>query len=123
MSTPWTKAMSSPSRSRWPLNSPKTSWSTCANNRRLSPSSSSSPRPAGPKIDQFPTPQLPMRAIGIRNVVRRATRTTPRIHLFIAGPMGLALRLGHRWNRLRPTVVYEDVRTAQGYEAAFTVQA
>ncbi|MFE5286044.1 hypothetical protein ACFRAQ_13870 [Nocardia sp. NPDC056611] len=24
-------------------------------------------------------------------------------------PMGLALLLGHRWNRLRPTVVYEDV--------------
>jgi hypothetical protein len=62
-------------------------------------------------------------AIGIRDVVRRATRTTPRIHLFIAGPMGLALLLGHRWNRLRPTVVYEDARTEQGYEAAFTVQA
>ncbi|GGW95638.1 SAVED domain-containing protein [Streptomyces chryseus] len=62
-------------------------------------------------------------AIGIRDIVRRATRTTPRIHLFLAGPMGLALLLGHRWNRLRPTVVYEDVRTAQGYEAAFTVQA
>ncbi|MCP3771550.1 MULTISPECIES: SAVED domain-containing protein [unclassified Streptomyces] len=62
-------------------------------------------------------------AIGIRDVVRRATRKAPRIHLFIAGPMGLALLLGHRWNRLRPTVVYEDVRTAQGYEVAFTIQA
>ncbi|MDX3760106.1 MULTISPECIES: SAVED domain-containing protein [Streptomyces] len=62
-------------------------------------------------------------AIGIRDVVRRATRTASRIHLFIAGPMGLALLLGHRWNRLRPTVVYEDVRTAQGYEVAFTIQA
>jgi hypothetical protein len=62
-------------------------------------------------------------AIGIRDVVRRATRTTPRIHLFIAGPMGLALLLGHRWNRLRPTVVYEDVRTEHLYEAAFTIQA
>ncbi|WP_406381362.1 hypothetical protein OHU25_51375 [Streptomyces sp. NBC_00117] len=37
--------------------------------------------------------------------------------------MGLAVLLGHRWNRLRPTVMYEDVRTAQGYEPAFTVEA
>jgi hypothetical protein len=62
-------------------------------------------------------------AVGIRDYLRRATRTTPRIHLFLAGPMGLALLLGHRWNRLRPTVVYEDVRTVQGYEAAFAVEA
>jgi hypothetical protein len=35
---------------------------------------------------------------------------------------GLALLLGHRWNRIAPTVVYEDL-AALGYEAAFTVSA
>ncbi|MER6718072.1 SAVED domain-containing protein [Streptomyces halstedii] len=45
------------------------------------------------------------------------------MRLFLACPMGLALLLGHRWNRLRPTVVYKDVGTAQVYEPAFVVQA
>jgi hypothetical protein len=61
--------------------------------------------------------------VGIRDALRRASRSAPRIHLFQAGPMGLALLLGHRWNRLRPTVVYEDVATEQIYEKAFTVDA
>jgi len=61
-------------------------------------------------------------AIGIREVVRREVKGCPRVHLFIAGPMGLALLLGHRWNRVAPTVVYEDL-AALGYDAAFTVSA
>jgi hypothetical protein len=36
--------------------------------------------------------------------------------------MGLALLLGHRWNRVAPTVVNEDLAQL-GYEAAFTVVA
>jgi hypothetical protein len=62
-------------------------------------------------------------ALGCRNVVRKQCRRSSRIHLFLAGPMGLSLLLGHRWNRLRPTVVYEDVQGATGYEQAFTVAA
>lgn len=62
-------------------------------------------------------------AQGCRDVVRRACRRNTRIHLFLAGPMGLSLLLGHRWNRLRPTVVYEDVQGAAVYEQAFTVDA
>jgi len=62
-------------------------------------------------------------AIGIRNAARRASRAAPRIHLFLAGPMRLAMMLGHRWNRVRPTVVYEDVATAQFYEQAFSIDA
>ena len=30
--------------------------------------------------------------------------------------------LGHRWNRVAPTTVYEDL-AALGYEAAFTISA
>lgn len=36
--------------------------------------------------------------------------------------MGLAVLLGHRWNRVASTIVYEEL-AALGYEAAFTVSA
>ncbi|GAB3430160.1 SAVED domain-containing protein [Actinophytocola sediminis] len=62
-------------------------------------------------------------AQGCRDAVRMACRRNTRIHLFLAGPMGLALLLGHRWNRLRPTVVYEDVQGRAVYEKAFTIDA
>jgi hypothetical protein len=45
-----------------------------------------------------------------------------RLHLFIAAPMALALLLGHRWNRIVPTMVYEYL-SAPGYEAAFLVNS
>lgn len=61
-------------------------------------------------------------AVGIRDAVRQAARGHERVHLFLACPMGLALLLGHRWNRVAPTVVYEDLASL-GYEAAFTVSA
>ncbi|WP_262705626.1 MULTISPECIES: SAVED domain-containing protein [Streptomyces] len=80
--------------------------------------------PAGPKDRSvLDSPAANALAVGMRNALRRSARTTPRIHLFLACPMGLALLLGHRWNRLRPTVVYEDVSTTQVYEPAFFVQA
>lgn len=37
--------------------------------------------------------------------------------------MGLALLLGHRSNRVKPTVVYEDVQDELIYKAAFTLDA
>jgi hypothetical protein len=60
-------------------------------------------------------------AVGIRDVARQAARTSPRIHLFMACPAGLALLLGHRWNRVSPTCAYEDLRTS--YVHAYTIQA
>jgi hypothetical protein len=64
-------------------------------------------------------------AQALRNAVREQLESTPadRIHLFLAGPGGLALLLGHRWNRLAPTVVYEDLGPGRGYVTAFTVAA
>lgn len=62
-------------------------------------------------------------ATGIRDAVRRACRDTDKIRLFLASPMGLALMLGHRWNRLRTTTVYEDLNRNPVYEAAFTIHA
>ena len=48
-----------------------------------------------------------------RDIIRTATKTAPRIHLFLSGPASAALMLGHQWNTLAaPTVVYEfDQRT------------
>jgi hypothetical protein len=60
----------------------------------------------------------------IRRLVRGELCRHPdvqRIHLFLAGPGGLALLLGHRWNRTRKTVVYEHLGVGRGYVPAFTV--
>lgn len=62
----------------------------------------------------------------IRNLVRGELDQQPGvecIHLFLAGPGGLALLLGHRWNRTRPTIVYEHLGVGRGYTPAFTVDA
>ncbi|MEU8422134.1 SAVED domain-containing protein [Micromonospora sp. NPDC048835] len=64
-------------------------------------------------------------AQALRNAVRAHLETTPsdRVHLFLAGPGGLALLLGNRWNRVAPTDVYEDLGPGRGYVKAFTVAA
>lgn len=79
--------------------------------------------PGGPRDNAVASPEDACAlAIGLRDAARRAARGHPRVHLFLAGPMGLSLLLGHRWNRVAPTTVYEDL-AALGYEAAFTVSA
>jgi hypothetical protein len=64
-------------------------------------------------------------AQALRNAVREQLEAVPasRVHLFLAGPGGLALLLGHRWNRVAPTTVYEDLGAGRGYVAAFSVAA
>lgn len=61
----------------------------------------------------------------MRNAVRLELerRYAQRIHLFLAGPGGLALLLGHRWNRLAPTTVYEHLGPGYGYSPAFSIDA
>lgn len=58
-----------------------------------------------------------------RDATRRALRGQPgaTVHLFLACPGALAMLLGHRWNRIAPTVLYEDLKTT--YQAAFIVAA
>jgi hypothetical protein len=50
-------------------------------------------------------------AQALRNAVRAHLESEPsdRVHLFLAGPGGLALLLGHRWNCVAPTTVYEHL--------------
>jgi hypothetical protein len=79
--------------------------------------------PGGPRDNAIAGPeQACALAVGLRDAARHATHGHPRVHLFLATPMGLALLLGHRWNRVAPTIVYEDL-AALGYEAAFTISA
>ncbi len=69
-------------------------------------------------------PNAAAMAEAIRNHVRAALDgSIDHLHLFLAAPAGLALLLGHRWNALRPTTVYEHLGTGRGYEPTFVVPA
>lgn len=54
-----------------------------------------------------------------RESIRAAVRDTGarRIHLFMSAPAGAALLLGHIWNRVGTTIVYEDL--SPGYFSTF----
>jgi SMODS-associated and fused to various effectors sensor domain len=60
-------------------------------------------------------------AVGIRDLVRQLAREhdAQRLHLFLAVPHGLALLLGHLWDRMPPTLVYEDLGAGNAYQPAF----
>lgn len=67
-------------------------------------------------------------AVGIAGEVRGMVRSAlsssggGQVHLFLAGPNGLALFLGHRWNALATTVVYEHRGSGAGYVPSFVVR-
>lgn len=54
-----------------------------------------------------------------RERIRSAVRDSGarRVHLFMSVPAGAALLLGHIWNRIGTTVVYEDL--SPGYVSTF----
>ena len=54
---------------------------------------------------------------GIRAAVRDSGAR--RVHLFMCAPAGAALLLGHIWNRVGTTVVYEDL--SPGYAPTFEI--
>lgn len=60
-------------------------------------------------------------AIAVRDFARQHC-TASELHLFLIGPLGLAVLLGHHWNRVTKTHVYEHLGTPD-YEHAFTVDA
>lgn len=59
-------------------------------------------------------------AIAIRDLARRHAKGE--LHLFLIGPLGLAVLLGHHWNRVTTTHVYEHLGGTD-YARAFTVDA
>lgn len=60
-------------------------------------------------------------ATAIRDLARTHANA-PAIHLFLIGPLGLAVLLGHHWNRVTTTHVYEHLGGTE-YTHAFTVDA
>ena len=62
-------------------------------------------------------------AVAVRDAIRHLVETTSvsRIHLFIATPGALALLLGHRWNALPPTTIYEHLGVGNGYTPTFHI--
>ncbi|KYG10852.1 hypothetical protein BE21_58755 [Sorangium cellulosum] len=60
-------------------------------------------------------------ALAVRQVVRDQVRATGarKVHLFLSGPAGGALLLGHLWNRIPSTQLYEDL--SPGYAPAFLI--
>jgi hypothetical protein len=69
----------------------------------------------------------PAQALGYAHVLldalRSEARDTSRFHLFQAGPVGLALLLGHVWNRLPEPQLYDDLGSGRGYASTFRLAA
>ena len=53
------------------------------------------------------------------DAIRSASRGFNRVHLFVACPLGLALMLGHVWNRMPETQLYDDLGYGRGYAPTF----
>ncbi|MFC0623254.1 SAVED domain-containing protein [Kribbella deserti] len=58
-----------------------------------------------------------------RETVRRAVTATnaKRVHLFMAAPAGTAMMLGHYWNMMPTTVLYEYIPSENGYVQTMTL--
>jgi hypothetical protein len=50
---------------------------------------------------------------------REAANGAPKAHLFQAAPLGLAVLLGHIWNRMPETQLYDDLGVGRGYTSTF----
>lgn len=77
--------------------------------------------PQGPRDDSVPGSGWAMRWVELaRQQIAEAVRESDahQVHLFMACPAGVALFLGHRWNTLPTTTVYEHV--IPGYEPTIT---
>ena len=63
-------------------------------------------------------------AFGARDSVRRLCGHGPdRVHLFMSVPDGVALLLGHLWNRMPSTQLYEDLGPGRGYSPSYLIPA
>jgi len=82
-------------------------------------------RPSGgiTGVTAIPTPEEA--AAFAQTVLSQARNYAPSgspIHLFQAGPLGVSVLLGHYWNRVAPTIVYEHLGRDR-YTPSFQVQA
>lgn len=80
------------------------------------------PRGAGPNAVDGPAGAHGL-AVAIRDAARRNAPAGGRVHLFLAGPLGVAVLLGHHWSRVGMTEVYEHAGPGAGYLRAYEVIA
>ena len=62
-------------------------------------------------------------AYEVRDSIRRLVQECrpSRIHLFLAGPRGVILLLGHLWDRMPTTQLYEDLGSTKGYSPSYLI--
>ena len=62
-------------------------------------------------------------AYEVRDSIRRLVQKhrPDRIHLFLAGPHGAMLLLGHLWDRMPATQLYEDLGPTEGYSPSYLI--
>lgn len=62
-------------------------------------------------------------AYEVRDLIRRLVQEyrPSRIHLFLAGPHGAILLLGHLWDRMPDTRLYEDLGSTRGYSPSYLI--
>ena len=76
----------------------------------------------GPGPRAVPTPAAANSlAVAVRDLARRYA-SAESLHLFLIGPLGLAVLMGHHWNRVATTHIYEHLG-GPDYAHAFTVEA
>ena len=62
-------------------------------------------------------------AYGVRDAIRRLVQEYKpgQIHLFLAGPHSAILLLGHLWDRMPRTQIYEDLGSTKGYAPSYLI--
>jgi hypothetical protein len=55
------------------------------------------------------------------DTIRSVSRGAPRLHLFAQCPNGVGVLLGHLWNRMPDTQLYDDSHDGTGYFPTFTL--
>ena len=61
-------------------------------------------------------------ALGASDSVRSFCKSD-QVHLFLSCPHGVALLLGHLWNRMPSTQLYEDLGPGRGYSPSYLIPA
>lgn len=51
--------------------------------------------------------------------IRKAARGRPKLHIFLSCPNGIGVLLGHLWNRVPATQLYDDANSPEDYFATF----
>jgi len=76
----------------------------------------------GPDRESVKSPQDGLGlGYAISDALRRDASGCSRVHLFQATPMPLSLMIGHLWNRMPETQLYDDLGAGKGYTRTFRI--